>query len=850
MERKAAFYLGKEYDPQTQRVLDDKPVMYDSRDLTTHAVCIGMTGSGKTGLGVTLLEEAALDGIPSLIIDPKGDMTNLLLTFPDLKPSDFEPWVNLDDARRKDQTVPEYAAAIAQTWAKGLADWGQSGERIRRLKESAEFLIYTPGSDAGLPLSVLRNFQAPPLSWDEDEETLLEMISGTVSGLLALVGIQADPIQSREHILLSRVFEEFWRRGRDLDLPQLIEAIQRPPIAKLGVFDLETVYPERERFQLAMALNRLVAAPSFAAWLKGEAFDIERLLWAPGGKPRVSIFYIAHLDDAERMFFVTLLLEQVIGWMRRQPGTTSLRAILYFDELFGYFPPHPANPASKRPLLTLLKMARAFGLGLMLTTQNPVDLDYKGLTNAGTWFIGKLQTDRDKARVLEGMEGVITESNTLLDRAYLDRLISSLGPRVFVLHNVHAPRPILYQTRWALSYLRGPLTRAQVRDLMRPFKSAEPAPRPQTAVGPAVAPQAANYATAPVPAAAPSIPEGFLPMPPRVNARVAQYYLPVEVSLERARRALGNGDSFTSAQTAHLVYLPYLVASGTALVSDPRSGQAQEQTVSCFLPLPGPHALVPWEESRVISLETELLGNGAEPEALYGPLPEGMGEPTSYTPLRAAFADYIYRASAIPRWVHRPLKMESRIGESREEFLKRCQAAAETAREQALAKIRQRYQITLDRLEQQLTRAERALEDQKILYKGRQQEELLSAGETIVGMFLGRRRTSPLSTASRRRRMTSQARANLEQAEAEVARLKREIAACQEEQEAALAQERRAWEGLEAQVEEAIVRPRKTDIRVNILGIAWVPHWLFAQEGGRAPSPRLIPACRLPQVAK
>ncbi len=846
MERQATFYLGKEYDPQTQRVLDDKPVMYDSRDLTTHAVCIGMTGSGKTGLGITLLEEATLDGIPSLIIDPKGDVTNLLLTFPDLRPSDFEPWVNLDDARRKDQTVPEYAAAIAQTWAKGLADWGQSGERIRRLKESAEFLIYTPGSDAGLPLSVLRNFQAPALSWDEDEETLREMISGTVSGLLALVGIQADPIQSREHILLSRLFEEFWRRGRDLDLPQLIEAIQRPPIAKLGVFDIETFYPEKERFQLAMALNRLVAAPSFAAWLKGEPLDIERLLWAPSGKPRVSIFYIAHLEDAERMFFVTLLLEQVIGWMRRQPGTTSLRAILYFDELFGYFPPHPANPASKRPLLTLLKMARAFGLGLMLTTQNPVDLDYKGLTNAGTWFIGKLQTDRDKARVLEGMEGVITESNTLLDRTYLDRLISSLGPRVFVLHNVHAPRPILYQTRWALSYLRGPLTRAQVRDLMRSYKSAaEPAPIPQADATPKAAPQTAAYAAAPTPAPAPSIPEGFLPMAPRVNARVPQYYFPVEVSQEHARRALGVEGTSAS---AHLVYLPYLAASGTALLSDPRSGQTQEETVSCFLPLPGPHGLVPWEEHRISSLDAERLGNIAEPGALYGPLPEGMGDLAPYTPLRTAFADYIYRACAVPRWVHRTLKMESRIGESREEFLKRCQAAAETAREQALAKVRQRYQATLDRLEQQLTRAERALEDQKILYKGRQQEELLSAGETIVGMFLGRRRTSPLSTASRRRRMTSQARANLEQAEAEVARLKREVAAYQEEQEAALAQERRAWEGVEAQVEEAVIRPRKTDIRVTILGIAWVPHWLFAQEAGYgAPLQRLTPACRLPQ---
>lgn len=335
-------------------------------------------------------------------------------------------------------------------------------------------------------------------------------------------------------------------------------------------------------------------------------------------------------------------------------------------------------------------------------------------------------------------------------------------------------------------------------------------------------------------------------MPPRVNARVPQYYLPVEISLERARRSLGAEAASTP---AHLVYLPYLAASGTAILTDPRSGHAQEQTVSCFLPLPGPHGLVPWEEYRVGTLEAELLGSLAEPGALYGPLPEGMGELAPYTPLRTSFADYINRAASVPRWVHRTLKMESRIGESREEFLKRCQAAAETAREQALAKIRERYQATLERLQQQLTRAERYLEDQKILYKGRQQEELLSAGETIVGMFLGRRRTSPLSTASRRRRMTSQARANLEQAEAEVERLKREMAATLEERDAALAQERRAWEGVEAQVEEAIVRPRKTDLRVTVLGIAWVPHWLF-QEGGRGAAERLVPACRLPQPAQ
>ena len=391
IEKLGSFFLGREYDLATKKALPDRPVNYDSRDLTTHAVCVGMTGSGKTGLCICLLEEAAIDGVPAILIDPKGDITNLLLTFPDLRPEDFLPWVNPDDAKRKGMSVEDFAAKTAQTWRDGLASWDEGPERIRLLKSAADFAIYTPGSDAGLPVSILSSFQAPKLDWETESETLRERILGTVSALLGLVGIAADPVRSREHILLSTIFENAWRAGQDLDIARLIMAVQKPPFRQIGVFDVETFFPEKERFALAMALNNIIASPSFAAWMQGEPLDIANMLYTSSGKPRHSIFYIAHLNDAERMFFVTILLEQVISWMRAQPGNTSLRGIVYMDEVFGFFPP-VAEPPSKRPMLTLLKQARAFGLGMMLTTQNPVDLDYKGLTNAGTWFIGKLQT--------------------------------------------------------------------------------------------------------------------------------------------------------------------------------------------------------------------------------------------------------------------------------------------------------------------------------------------------------------------------------------------------------------------------------------------------------------------------
>ncbi|HEV2173447.1 MAG TPA: DUF87 domain-containing protein, partial [Nitrospira sp.] len=477
-EKLGVFYLGRPYDLAAKQA---KPgwLLYDSKDLVTHAVCVGMTGSGKTGLCLSLLEEAAIDNIPAIIIDPKGDLGNLLLTFPSLKGEDFQPWINEDDARKKGLSSADYAKAQAELWTKGLADWQQDGSRIQRLRDAANFAIYTPGSNAGLPVSILKSFDAPAVDVLGDAELLRERISTTATSLLGLLGIEADPIQSREHILLSTILDQVWKKEEALDLAALIQAIQSPPVSKIGVMDVDSFFPSKDRFALAMKLNNLLAAPGFQAWLEGEALDVQQLLYASTGKPRLAIFSIAHLDDAERMFFVTLLLSQMVGWMRAQSGTTSLRAILYMDEIFGYFPP-VANPPSKLPLMTLLKQARAFGLGVVLATQNPVDLDYKGLANTGTWFIGRLQTERDKARVLEGLEGASVSAGKKFDKGRMEQTLAGLGSRIFLMNNVHEDEPVVFESRWCLSYLRGPLTRMQIKTLMDPQRAAHTSMAPMS----------------------------------------------------------------------------------------------------------------------------------------------------------------------------------------------------------------------------------------------------------------------------------------------------------------------------------------------------------------------------------
>jgi hypothetical protein len=438
-EKLGQFYLGREFDLEAKR-RQERLVLYDSRDLVTHAVCVGMTGSGKTGLCLALIEEAAIDGVPAIVIDPKGDLANLLLTFPGLRPADFRPWINEDDARRKGMDPDTFAASEATKWTTGLADWQQDGGRIARLRASADMVVYTPGSQAGIPVSVLRSFAAPPAGAVLDDADLLrERVSTTATSLLGLAGINADPIRSREHILSP---PSSTRPGGTAATSTSVRSSSRSSRRRSrasACSSSRAFFPAKDRFELAMALNNLLAAPGFGAWMDGEPLDPQRLLYTASGDPRVAIFSIAHLNDAERMFFVSLLLNQVLGWMRTLSGTTSLRAIVYMDEIFGYLPP-TANPPSKVAMLTLMKQARAFGVGMVLATQNPVDLDYKALSNAGTWFIGRLQTERDQLRVLDALEGASAGGGQLRQGTHRPRA-RALGSRVFLMHNVHDDGP-------------------------------------------------------------------------------------------------------------------------------------------------------------------------------------------------------------------------------------------------------------------------------------------------------------------------------------------------------------------------------------------------------------------------
>ena len=826
-EKLGSFYLGKEYDV-AKKELSDRLLMYDARDLTTHAVCVGMTGSGKTGLCIDLLEEAAIDNVPALIIDPKGDITNLLLTFPDLAPGDFRPWINVDDARRKGLSEDEFAAKQAELWRKGLASWGEDGARIRMLRESADLVIYTPGSDAGLPVSILQSFAAPPLSWDTEAELLRERVQGTVSALLGLVGVDADPVRSREHILLANLFEHFWRRGEDLDLPKLILAIQTPPIRQLGVFDIDTFFPQKERFGLAIALNNIIAAPSFQSWLQGQPLDIAGFLSTPEGKPRHSIFYIAHLSDAERMFFVTMLLNQLVTWMRAQAGTTSLRALLYIDEVFGYFPP-VANPPSKKPLLTLMKQARAFGLGVVLTTQNPADLDYKGLTNAGTWFIGRLQTERDKDRLLEGLESASAQAGAALNRKQLGEIMSDLGKRVFLLHNVHEPAPVTFQTRWAMSYLRGPLTRPQVRTLMGGRAPDTPVVAPQKLTLSSLEARGGMAAASAAPVSQPSPapePASHPTAPPALPAAIQQVYLPTRKGSSSAEKEITErARERIEVQERHLLYIPALLGLGRVhFVKKTRALNVNEAEEFTLLAQP-PRGVgvVRWEQAQEPELTPRDLLDRPEPEAYFDELPETINEAKELSVLKKELQDHLYRTSTLTLLYSPAAKLYSRPDEDEREFRMRLRQEARELRDAEVDKLEDRHATKLRTLEDRLRRAKTALERKESASRARKQDALLSAGETVLSLFSGRRRS--ISAAANKFSRTSTAKADVDAAEEQVAVLQEDIkellAEFKEDTDAITAR----WEEAQRDLDTLPIQPRRNDIEVTLFALAWTPHW-------------------------
>ena len=832
IEKLGSFYLGKEYDLKA-RQLKDVQVNYDSRDLTTHAVCVGMTGSGKTGLCIDLLEEAALDGVPAIIIDPKGDITNLLLTFPDLRPEDFQPWVNPDDAQRKGMTVDDFAAKTANDWRIGLASWEEGPDRIEALKNAADFTIYTPGSEAGLPVSILASFKAPNLDWDTETETLRDRIQGTVSALLGLVGIDADPVRSREHILLSNILENAWRAGQDLDIAKLIMAVQKPPFRQVGVFDVDTFFPEKDRFGLAMTLNNIIASPSFGAWMSGEPLDIGAMLHTPAGKPRHSIFYIAHLSDAERMFFVTILLEQIISWMRAQPGTTSLRALLYMDEVFGYFPP-TANPPSKRPMLTLMKQARAFGVGVMLTTQNPVDLDYKGLTNAGTWFIGKLQAERDKARLMEGLEGALSSAGVYVDTNELDKTIASLDIRVFLMHDVNLKAPVIFQTRWAMSYLRGPLTRQQIKLMMAPRKAAAASAAAANDTTAAAASGAAAATARTI--AAPAAPEGLVAQPPVLPPGSKQVYLPVTLTESQSVRAIADriGGAVTATEK-RLVYEPALIGFATVRFVDRKLAIDESQDLTFLIPGGTGDKLISWKDATPLKLDPRDLAGAPEQDAFFAAdIPQGATNAKALSSLTGDLADELYRTQGYELAYNPTLKLYGRPGESERDFRVRCDQLAREQRDAAVDKLKAKYETQLDRIQEKQAREQQDLAEAKATYKGRETEEVLSGIETVAGMFglFGRRKKS-LSSAATKRRLTSAAHADIAASEADIARLQAQVedVKSQMEQDANTLTEQ--WTTAAADIQKTKITPKKTDIDVQMVALAWAPNWEITYEDAR-----------------
>lgn len=798
-EKLGAFYLGRVFD-NARNSLTDEPLLYDSRDLTTHAVCVGMTGSGKTGLCLALLEEAAIDGVPAICIDPKGDLGNLLLTFPQLSAQDFAPWVDGGEAARRNLGIEQYAAQVAQQWQAGLAEWDQPPERIAKFRDSVDLAIYTPGADSGLPLSVLQSFAPPEAGGTPDADAQAERISSIVSGLLTLLGRDADPLKSREHILLSNLLEHSWTAGRAVDLTSLVAAVQKPPIDKLGALDLETFFPARERMELALAINALLASPRFATWTRGEPLDAQRLLFTPEGKPRIAIISIAHLSDAERMFVVTLLLNEVVSWMRRQPGTSSLRAILYMDEIFGFFPP-TANPPSKQPMLTLLKQARAYGVGCVLATQNPVDLDYKGLGNTGTWLIGRLQTERDRDRLLDGLTTALAGSGP--DRVELARLLGSLTQRVFLMRNVHDDAPVLLKSRWALSYLRGPLTPAEIGRLMAPRKAAAGSARngaPARATPPEAAAAATVAATASRPALAAEIEEAFVPV-------------------------RGSRD--------HITYQPRAFAIAKLHFVDRSLDLDEWQQMGLAAPLSDDGGEALWEESE--PGDAAALSHDAVANAAYADLPSGALRAVTIARWSKDLTAHLYQNQRLELLNCDELKLRSKPGESEGDFRSRIALALREQRDARAAELRERFGTKLAALRARLQKAAERTDRERDQLSQQKTQTAIAMGASVLGALLGRkvlstRNIGRATTAARTAATIGRESEDVQRAEESVEQINQQIAALNQECEAAVAALEGSFDPQTVRLRAISAAPRKADIAVGKALLLWTP-WRPGADG-------------------
>ena len=770
-EKLGLFYLGKDIDKDTQEATDALTLL-KNKNFTTHATIIGMTGSGKTGLGVGIIEEAVIDNIPSIIIDPKGDMGNLCLADPEFAPSSFEPWI-ADEANSKEQNVAEYATKTAEMWKNGIESHHQDSARVAKFAAMKK-TIYTPGSSAGVSINVLSSLETPPEEILDDSDSFSSYINSTVSSLLSLIGIEADPVESKEYILLAQLITHSWLNGNDLSLEDLIGRIISPPFKKIGVLPLDAFYPQAERFKFATKFNSIIASPTFSAWLEGETLDIQKLLYDENGKAKVAIFSISHLSDEERMFFVTLLLNKFVAWMRRQSGTSALKTILYMDEIYGFFPP-TKNPPSKEPMLLLLKQARAFGVGVILSTQNPVDLDYKGLSNMGTWFIGRLQTKQDVDRVIDGLGGKVGSS---YDKDEIRTLLSNMKKRTFFLKSAHLDDIRVFGTRWVMSYLKGPLKKDEISTLMadQKFQLAEKSEPENTAKENIKSEGYESYSNLDN-----SIPQYFHPDLSASKKYVASLMADCTVSFFNQSRAIDEEENY---------YLN-LELNASDRDADWDNAIHDEDGDQYFANLP----------------------STAPENAQFAETPEFLNKDKQLRKSEKSLSDWLYHEHQLELYRCKSPKLESNPYETLADFKTRISDVLNDEKEEAIEVLQERYgkkeKVLMDRLDRYQLSVDKEKADTT--------SSFMNVGITVLGALFGKSRASIGRAGSR----VLKERGDVGRAKERVEKVEDDLKELEEELEDKINDLVDEYDIDNVEIEDFQIKPRKTDIQVNDIAVVW-----------------------------
>ena len=730
--------MGREV-ARTSMALTETPFHLDVDRLTKHAVCFGMTGSGKTGLCVTLLEELNRAGIPLIVIDPKGDMANLMLAFKGLSAKEFTPWIDDAAARSKGLTSEELGAKTANQWREGLERWDIHQSDVSEYVTRSDIQVYTPGSHAGIPVNVLGALSVPSEAVVNDLDALTELATSTVSGLLSLAGLDVSPAVDPAHIVMSQVLLNAWHTGEDLDLESYILRIVDPSFERVGVFSVDTFFPKKDRMKLAMRLNGLIAAPSFGPWREGVALDIQQMLTPSNDKTPVRIFYLAHLNEQQRQFFSALLLSQIVAWSRQQPGTSRLRAMVYFDEVYGYLPPYPKNPPTKSAVLTLMKQARAVGVGTMLVTQNPVDIDYAALSNAGTWMVGRLQTPQDRARVIEGL----IASDGTLQRSDMESLLGELPSRTFVVKSAGETEARLVHSRWAMSFLRGPLTLKEVQRL-------QPETTPERSNGqPPPPPPLGTFASSGLnqkrEGQKSQVPEGW-----------SEAYLDLTAGSYPKLRHLLHSLMLSSTSDG---WRACIYVTAKMHFDEGRSFKMDVEE----------HRLVvdTGEEVAILDLDGPIhrVLDGPPPEVL-AVWPARWSTKSQVKAITRRIKREILREETTMMYQHVPFKVVSRPNEAQEAFAVRVREEALRRADDAIAGMKAKLDREVSRWEEKRHRLQVELSQKRVDAQGQVATEVVSAAETLYGLFLGRRRS--LASMATRRQQTVRAQGRVEKIESQI----------------------------------------------------------------------------------